>query len=159
MLTWAEFGTERPDLAEAGRKLFYQFGVGLGLLGTVRRDGGPRMHPICPVIAAGGLFAFIEPSPKAKDLLRDNRYALRCFPPAGNEDAFYITGRAQHQDDPQIRATVSDVFWRERDLDEEPDEASHATLFEFFLETCLHTTTKGHGDWHPQHTIWKAQGA
>ena len=44
MLTWAEFAHARPDLAEAGRRLLYQFGVGLGFLATVRADGGPRLH-------------------------------------------------------------------------------------------------------------------
>jgi hypothetical protein len=33
-----------------GRDLLYQFGVGLGFLSTVRRDGGPRVHPICPIL-------------------------------------------------------------------------------------------------------------
>jgi hypothetical protein len=33
MLTWAEFAHARPELAEAGRRLLYQFGVGLGFLG------------------------------------------------------------------------------------------------------------------------------
>jgi hypothetical protein len=47
MLTWAEFAHARPELAEAGRRLLYQFGVGLGFLATVRADGGPRLHPMC----------------------------------------------------------------------------------------------------------------
>jgi hypothetical protein len=41
VLSWAEFQRLRPDLAEAGRRLLYQFGVGLGFLATVRADGGP----------------------------------------------------------------------------------------------------------------------
>jgi hypothetical protein len=41
MLTWAELAHARPELAEAGRRLLYQFGVGLGVLATVRADGGP----------------------------------------------------------------------------------------------------------------------
>ena len=39
MLTWAEFAHARPELAEAGRRLLYQFGVGLAFLATVRADG------------------------------------------------------------------------------------------------------------------------
>ena len=49
VVTWGGFSLERPDLAEAGRGLLYQFGVGLAFLATVRRDGGPRVHPMCPI--------------------------------------------------------------------------------------------------------------
>jgi hypothetical protein len=28
--------------------MLYHFGVPLGYLATVRRDGGPRLHPFCP---------------------------------------------------------------------------------------------------------------
>src|SRR5688572_18644370 len=80
MKTWTEFRDARPDLAEAGRGLFYQWNVGLGFLSTVRKDGGPRCHPMCPVITDDGLFALIEPDgPKRYDLERDGRYALHCF--------------------------------------------------------------------------------
>ena len=41
MLRWGEFQRLRPDLAEAGRRLLYQFGVGLGFLATVRPTAAP----------------------------------------------------------------------------------------------------------------------
>src|SRR5438093_461047 len=139
MLTWRQFSEARPDLAEAGRALFYQFGVGLAFLGTVRKDGGPRMHPMCPVIVDGGLYAFIEPGPKRHDLTRDGRYALHGFPPANNEDAFYITGRAEARTDRELCANVRAVFWKERGQDEPPPEASSLAMFEFLIERCLLT--------------------
>ena len=43
MLTWAELAPARPELAEAGRRLLYQFGVGLGFVATVR-DGRYALH-------------------------------------------------------------------------------------------------------------------
>src|SRR5260370_40505037 len=92
--SWGELEAERPDLAEAGRRLLYQFGVGLAFLSTVRPDGGPRLHPICPIVVSGALVAHVIPSPKRDDLHRDGRYALHSFPCAGNEDAFYLTGSA-----------------------------------------------------------------
>lgn len=155
MLTWREFSDARPDLAEAGRSLLYQFGVGLGFLGTVRKDGGPRMHPMCPVLVDDGLYAFIEPGPKRRDLLRDGRYALHCFPPANNEDAFYVTGTARPVEDESVLEKVSSVFWKERDKDEPPAQAGSTKLFELLIDRCLLTRTTGHGDWNPQHTIWK----
>ena len=68
MKTWPEFAALRPDLAEAGRALLYQFGVGLGFLATTRADGGPRVHPMCPIMTEVGMFAFIVPGPKQRDL-------------------------------------------------------------------------------------------
>jgi hypothetical protein len=65
-----------PDLAGEGRQLFYEHRVGLGFLATVRPDGGPRVHPICPLVTPEGLYGFIVPGPKLKDLRRDSGYAL-----------------------------------------------------------------------------------
>lgn len=95
MAPWREFTRIRPDLAEAGKSLLYQYGVGLAFLGTSRPDGGPRVHPMCPLVTEGSLLAFIVPSPKRDDLIRDGRYALHSFPAEDNEDAFYVTGRAE----------------------------------------------------------------
>jgi hypothetical protein len=157
VLTWREFRAARPDLADAARGLFYQFSVGLGFLATVRRDGGPRVHPMCPVITDDALFAFIEPGPKLGDLRRDGRYAMHGFPPADNEDAIYITGTAREVDATDARrAPVRAQFWKERSVESPPAHADRSRLFEFFIETCMVTRTTGHGDWNPQHTIWKA---
>jgi hypothetical protein len=57
MKWWSEFAAEQPYMVEAGRTLLYQFRVGLGYFATVRKDGGPRVHPVYPVIANGGLYA------------------------------------------------------------------------------------------------------
>jgi hypothetical protein len=153
--SWDEFEHRQPGLATAGRALFYQFGVGLAFLATVRRDGGPRVHPMCPLIHDGGLFAFIVPGPKQADLRRDGRYALHSFPCPDNEDAFYCTGRATVADDPVIREALADIFVTERADAGVPAPAPDHQLFRFSIETCLLTRTTGHGDVAPQHTIWK----
>ena len=157
-MKWAEFAAAEPDLASAGRALLYQFGVGLGMLSTVRADGGPRVHPMCPVISDAGLHAFIVPSPKCEDLVRDGRYALHCFPPADNEDAFYMTGRAVAVDDPALRSTLSDQFVAERAQFPVPPPADDdtVTLFELLVSRALLTRTTGHGDPAPQHQVWRA---
>jgi hypothetical protein len=81
MVTWKEFAAAEPDLADVGRSLLFQFKVGLAFLATVRKDGAPRLHPVCPVLSTDHLFVLIIPtSPKRHDLLRDGRYALRPFP-------------------------------------------------------------------------------
>src|SRR5206468_2988975 len=91
--TWAQLRAAEPALAEAGRQLLYQYGPGLGFLATVRRDGGPRVHPVCPVIDGDGLYVFVgNHSPKVHDLRRDGRFALHTFPMADNDDEFYVAG-------------------------------------------------------------------
>jgi hypothetical protein len=156
MLSWDEFQRLRPDLAEAGRRLLYQFGVGLGFLATVRGDGGPRLHPMCPLVSDNALVGFLQPSPKRQDLHRDSRYALHSFPPDNNEDAFMVRGRAVLVTDPGRRQAATTQFLTERQLATTPPGFETHDLFEFYLERCLWTTTSGHGDWNPRHTIWRA---
>lgn len=56
MARWDELERGAPEMAAAGLKLLRQFGVGLGSLATVRRDGGPREHPVCAILCDGGLY-------------------------------------------------------------------------------------------------------
>jgi hypothetical protein len=155
--TWHEFARLRPDLAEPGRALLYRFGVGLGYLATTRPDGGPRVHPMCPILTEGGAFAFIVPSPKQRDLHRDGRYALHSFPREDNEDAFYFSGRVRRVHDDQIRAQLGAVFVTERAELGVPLPAPDDALFEFLLNRCLLTRTTGHGDPEPVHQVWRDQ--
>ena len=156
MASWAEFEEDRPDLAAAGRALLYQFGVGLGFLGTVRRDGGPRVHPMCPLIHGGGMYAFIVPGPKQADLHRDGRYALHSFPCPDNEDAFYCTGRASAESDAGLRQVLAEIFVAERANVGVPVPEPAHHLFQFGLDRVLLTRTTGHGDVAPWHTKWQA---
>ena len=155
MATWEEFQHSQPGLAEAGRALLYQFGVGLAFLATVRRDGGPRVHPMCPLIHRGGMYAFIVPGPKQADLHRDGRYSLHSFPCPDNEDAFYCTGRVQVVDDPATRRALSELFVTERSAQGIPAPGTDDHLFSFGLQRCMLTRTTGHGDPSPQHTTWQ----
>src|SRR3954447_11400647 len=107
MVSWLAFTQQEPDMAAEGKSLLYQHGVGLAFLATVRSDGRPRVHPICPLIADEGLFAFIVPSPKQHDLKRSGAYALHSFPCEQNEDAFYMTGRAACVSDDVRRTALS----------------------------------------------------
>lgn len=156
MISWRDFKDQQPDLAREGADLLYHFGVGLAFLGTVRADGGPRLHPMCPLLTATGLYAFIVPSPKQRDLHRDGRYALHSFPLEDNEDAFYLSGVASHVLQPEIRAPLARQFADERaDVAlAPPDEEQH--LFEFGVQAAMLTRTTGHGDPEPRHTIWRA---
>jgi hypothetical protein len=157
VVTWGEFARERPELAEAGRSLLYQYGnVGLGFLATVSRSGGPRLHPICPSLAGETLYAFLIPSRKLDDLLRDGRYAVHSDLTPHNEDAFYVTGRIRIVEDAAEREALARAYIAERP-DMDPMHLDSQTAVEFLIETCLLTRTTGHGDLNPRHTIWKAR--
>jgi hypothetical protein len=143
-------------MAAQGSSLVYQHGVGLAFLATVRPDGRPRVHPMCPLLTDEGLFAFIVPSPKQHDLKRSGAYALHSFPCPTNEDAFYLTGQATLVSDAECRDALSRQFTAERaSLGVVPPSLDDA-LFEFDIESCLLTRTTGHGDTAPDHRVWHA---
>lgn len=102
MASWSEFAAAEPTLAAAIRALLQQYGPGMGYLATVRPDGGPRVHPVSPVITDTGLYCFIVDSPKRRDLDRDGRYALHSYPPEESDDEAYVAGRATPVTDPTI---------------------------------------------------------
>jgi hypothetical protein len=155
MVTWGEFARSRPDLAEAGRQLFYQFGVGLAFLATVREDGGPRLHPICPLLTdSDDMFGFVIDSPKQRDLRRDGRYALHSFPCADNEDAVYVTGTAALVGAGEMRERMADQFVAERAAMGVPRPSDDDALVRFDVSSFLLTRTTGHGDPRPSHTVW-----
>ena len=156
MISWRDFKAQQQELAHQGADLLYHYGVGLAFLGTVRADGGPRLHPICPLLTESGLYAFIVPSPKQTDLHRDGRYAMHSFPLDDNEDAFYLSGMASYVPDPQIRDRLGQQFADERSQSALPPPGEEQHLFEFQVQAAMLTRTTGHGDPEPQHTIWRA---
>jgi hypothetical protein len=110
---------------------------------------------MCPIVTREGVFAFIVPSPKQRDLRRDGRYALHSFPCPGNEDAFSCTGRVRTVDDMLLRERLLAVFAEERAEVHVPPPPDEDTLFEFLLDSCLLTRTTGHGDTEPAHRVWR----
>ncbi|MDQ3661487.1 MAG: hypothetical protein M3454_10595 [Actinomycetota bacterium] len=155
MLTWGQLEERRPELTHAGKGLLYQWGVGLAFLSTTRRDGGPRVHPMCPIIVGDLIAGLIVPGPKMYDLIRDGRYAMHSFPAERNEDAFYITGQATEVHEPEFRRRVETQFVSERGMNEHPPGIQEQRLFRFDIAVCLHTTTSGHGDPFPRHDIYR----
>jgi hypothetical protein len=108
MATWAELEAQSPEIAAAGRRLLFHPGFGFGYLATVRADGGPRVHPVNPVIAAGRLWVFVVPSRKLDDLRRDGRYALHSVGAEDVNDELYLDGRARVVEDAdgEVRAAA-----------------------------------------------------
>src|SRR3954470_22213642 len=95
MATWSEFETAAPELADVAGLLWPgpvalhrgeapaegAAAFAVAFLATVRHDGAPRLHPFCPILAAGRLIAAIpSTSPKGEDLRRDPRCVVHALP-------------------------------------------------------------------------------
>jgi len=146
-VSWDRFAQATPTLAAQVRALFEQYGQAFGYLATIRPDGGPRVHPVSPVIADGGLFCFAMPSPKRRDLERDGRYALHAYPAEQSDDEAYLAGRAVPVADDDRRTRLArlyraaaDVGWR---------------LYELTIEVAMVTHRPGPVA-PPEHRIWIA---
>lgn len=157
MTTWTEFDKARPDLAAAGRRQLYQIHIGLGFLATVRKDGAPRLHPVCPILTGTGLYVLVTAGPKQADLRRDGRYALHSetCPPPREDDGFAVTGRAVEVTDAEssnavrdkVRAERNGVVWPSFDDD---------VLFELLIDRCLLMLTSSDSEFPAGPTIWHA---
>lgn len=119
-------------------------------LATVRPDGGPRVHPITPIIGAGSLFVFMEPtSPKGRDLQRDGRYALHCGveDTSGGAGEVIVQGRAALVDSPELRAkAIASSSYQPSD---------RYILFELLVEQVGVTTYEPGGT---RRERWRAEG-
>ena len=154
MATWEDFERSAPELAKAGRQLLYQYGPPLGYLATVRPDGGPRVHPFCPIVAEGGLWAYVlRGSPKGADLRRDPRFALHAFSPKEVDDEFFVRGRAEPTDptDELKAAVVAAALPATVGGDDEQ-------LFQLHIDRAMLATYARRGQWPPIYTRWSASG-
>lgn len=77
MASWREVTTAAPELTAEIRARFEA--TGLGMLATVRKDGGPRISAIEPFFTDDELWLGSMPdSHKAADMQRDPRVALHA---------------------------------------------------------------------------------
>jgi hypothetical protein len=156
MTDWASFAAQEPELARNGRRLLMlnlegdAATAGLAYLATVRRDGGPRIHPISPVLHAGRLYTFVlHVSPKQADLRRRGHYALHSYPyPLSQEfgpDEFLVAGRATLVDDPAIHDTVASACG---------DPPESGLVFELGIERVMYRD-RWHPDERPVYRVWQ----
>ena len=148
MVTWAEFTSAAPDLAAAGRHLIYRGDGGEVLLATVREAEPPRIHPISVGIVDDRLYAFINRSPKRKDLATDGRYAMHTHQDPAAPKEFSVRGRAVLIEAADVRSAVG-AEWSF-----EPDETYD--LFEFSIESALLGLRDDPDEWPPRYTSWSA---
>lgn len=110
MATWAEFGAEHPDIADA--VLARITAARHHVLATIRRDGSPRVSGTEVDIAQGDLLLGAMPGAvKTADLRRDSRYALHTNPGDGSmtDGDAKVSGRAVEITDSAERAALDAV--------------------------------------------------
>ena len=118
MFRWADFESAAPELAAQGRELIDR--QGFVLLGTIRRDGTPRISPVEARVVHGHLMlVMIRGTHKAHDVLRDSRLVLNTpvFDPADPGCELKLRGRALPVDDRDLleataEATETASGWR-----------------------------------------------
>jgi len=131
-MTWREFEDAAPELAALGKERFER--TGLVLVGTVRRDGSPRISPVEPLIVEDQLLlGMMWRSKKALDLLRDQRclvHSTVCNRD-GTEGEFKLRGQALDVQDPHARERYSQALYAK--IGWRPEEPYH--LFAVDIES------------------------
>jgi hypothetical protein len=146
--TWARFETGAPQLAEVASRLWRGV-IALGhdeplpdgepcfaiaYLASVRRDGGPRLHPFCPILAGGRLFAAIpRSSPKGWDLRRDPRCVIHALPGPEDDELCIRAEASEVTGDASTRAMVRGVV-ANSGVGGMIETVAHDPLFEFEVE-------------------------
>ena len=149
--TWQQFAAQAPELAALGQTQFAR--TGLALVGTLRRDGWPRISPVEPFIVEGQLYlGMMWRSVKALDLLRDPRCVVHSTVSdrQGKEGEFKVYGRAIEVNDPDERRRFGDAVYAAIGFrPEEPEFHCFAIAMESVVFSQLRD-----GDFHRQ--VWKA---
>jgi len=144
VLTWEEFARSAPDMASFGAQ---RLSERVMYIGTVRKNGYPRVHPFTPFVSSGHLFAFMEPSsPKAHDLQREGKYTIHSLVRDwnGSDGEFSITGLAVLINDVKLRSiAASGCPYTPR---------GRYVCFEFLVEECI---TNHYVDGKPHPVRWK----
>jgi Pyridoxamine 5'-phosphate oxidase len=118
---WDEFEAACPELAGLGGERLRE--RELCLLGTLRRNGYPRISPCEPDFVDGELMlGMMWRSPKALDLRRDPRCVVHSVVSdrSGKEGDFKLYGRAVEVHDPKRRSAYRATI--KARIDWEPEE-------------------------------------
>jgi pyridoxamine 5'-phosphate oxidase-like protein len=118
-VTWEEFEVGAPELAALARAEFERYGM--VLVGTVRKDGSPRISSVLPHVLEGELYlGMMWRSRKAVDLLHNPRLVLHnaICTNRGDEVEIGLHGQAVEIRDEEVRRRyVRDRSeWSERDF-------------------------------------------
>ncbi len=108
---WLDIELGAPEIARLGAARLNA--ARIAMLGTLRRDGSPRISPIEPYVVSGRLLVgAMAWSAKAADLRRDPRYALHSAVtgPDNGEGELKLHGLAAEAS-PELRAQAAGAWW------------------------------------------------
>jgi hypothetical protein len=132
-MRWDEFAAAVPELAALGDERLRA--KELCLIGTLRKNGWPRISPVEPEFVDGELMlGMMWQSPKALDLFRDARIVVHSVVSerSGKEGDFKLYGRAADVQDPERRAAYRATI--KARIDWEPSEPNFH-LFSINIES------------------------
>ncbi|GAB2612044.1 pyridoxamine 5'-phosphate oxidase family protein [Streptomyces capparidis] len=147
--SWADVQAAEPAFAKAVEERFGRFRH--HVLGTLRKDGSPRLTGLEADFRSGELWLGMMPnSRKARDLLRDPRFSLHANPGPGTDmdggDA-RVSGLALPVEDPETLARYA-------------EQIGHTDPFHLFRTDVTEVVrTSVEGDeivlrvWHPGHPL------
>jgi general stress protein 26 len=121
---WDEFERACPEIATIARERFET--DQLVMVGSLRKDGSPRISPCECDLADGRLFvSMMWRSRKALDLLRDPRVVVHSVTSDkdGSQGDVKLYGRIADEQDPEVRSAFRDAI-RAR-IDWAPDEPNY----------------------------------
>lgn len=110
-MIWKLFAKQCPEIADVAEARLVR--DGLALIGTIRRDGSPRISPNEVDFASDRLLlGMMWRSHKALDLMRDARITVHSVPTdrLNPEGDVKLYGRAVAEDDPDVRAAYREAI-------------------------------------------------
>jgi hypothetical protein len=143
-MIWSEFEGAAPELAQSGRERFGLTGV--ALIGTIRKDGSPRISPIEPFFAHGQLLlGMLWASKKALDLRRDARCVIHSVVSDvdGSEGEFKLRGQAIEVQDLESWQRYREVFAERWGL----HTPEHFHIFSVEIESVSFIGWEENGQW------------
>ena len=150
-MTWGQFSEQDSELAKLGEDQFRH--TGLALVGTLRRDGWPRISPVEPFIVGGELYlGMMWRSRKALDLLRDPRCVVHSTVSdrMGSEGEFKVYGRAVEVKDLDERKRFADAVFEA--IGYRPEEPEFH-CFSIGIDSVAFTRLEGD---QMVHRVWRA---
>ena len=112
----------------------------LALVGTIRKDGTPRISPVEPFISEGHLLlGMMRGSRKALDLLRDPRCVVQnvVSDPEGSQGEFKLRGRAALVKDEKMRRSYVAAYTRKWKGPPPPPFPSHLFALDILGATLI----------------------
>ena len=150
-MNWEEFKRNAPDLAALGEERFDR--TGLVLIGSLRKNGWPRISPVEPLITDGHLYlGMMWRSRKALDLLRDPRCTVHSTisDRNGSEGEFKVYGYAVDIQELEARRRYCEALYQK--IGWRPEEPEYH-LFSVDIRSVAFVTIR---DEKLAHQVWNA---